>query len=45
VLVLTNGAITVDFPVRLYRPRDRSHAEFSALRTRLLEELGAASEL
>jgi sulfonate transport system ATP-binding protein len=41
VLVLTGGAITVDLPVRLDRPRDRSQAEFTTLRTRLLEELGA----
>jgi ABC-type transport system involved in cytochrome c biogenesis ATPase subunit len=45
VLVLTNGAITVDLPVRLDRPRERGRAEFTALRTRLLEELGAAAEL
>jgi sulfonate transport system ATP-binding protein len=45
VLVLTNGAITVDLPVRLDRPRDRGHIEFTGLRTRLLEELGAPAEL
>ena len=45
VLVLTNGSIAVDLPVRLDRPRDRGHAEFTALRTRLLEELGASAEL
>jgi sulfonate transport system ATP-binding protein len=45
VLVLTNGAITVDLAVPLDRPRDRGHAEFTTLRTRLLEELGAAGEL
>jgi hypothetical protein len=44
VLVLTDGAITVDLPVHLDRPRDRSQVEFSTLRTRLLEELGAAGE-
>jgi sulfonate transport system ATP-binding protein len=44
VLVLTDGAITVDLPVRLDRPRDRSHVEFTALRARLLEELGASAE-
>jgi sulfonate transport system ATP-binding protein len=44
VLVLTDGAITVDLPVRLDRPRDRSHVEFTALRTRLLEELGVTAE-
>ncbi len=41
VLVLTDGTITVDLPVRLDRPRDRGHAEFTALRTRLLGELSA----
>jgi sulfonate transport system ATP-binding protein len=40
VLVLTDGAITVDLPVRLDRPRDRGHPEFTALRIRLLGELG-----
>ena len=45
VLVLTDGTITVDLPVRLDRPRDRGHAEFTALRTRLLEELSASAEL
>ena len=44
VLVLTSGVITVDLQVRLDRPRDRGHVEFTALRTRLLEELGAAGE-
>jgi sulfonate transport system ATP-binding protein len=40
VLVLADGAITVDLPVRLERPRDRGQPEFTALRTRLLGELG-----
>jgi sulfonate transport system ATP-binding protein len=44
VLVLTDGTITVDLPVHLDRPRDRGHAEFTALRTRLLYELGASAE-
>jgi len=45
VLVLADGAITVDLPVRLDRPRDRSHVGFTALRTRLLDELGASGGL
>ena len=45
VLVLTDGRITLDLPVRLDRPRDRGHPGFIALRTRLLDELGAAAEL
>jgi sulfonate transport system ATP-binding protein len=40
VLVLVDGTITVDLPVALSRPRDRGHAEFTSLRTRLLAELG-----
>jgi sulfonate transport system ATP-binding protein len=40
VLVLVDGAITVDLPVRLDRPRDRGHAEFTSLRTQLLAQLG-----
>jgi sulfonate transport system ATP-binding protein len=42
VLVLRDGTITVDLPVHLERPRDRGHSEFSALRTRLMEELGVS---
>jgi sulfonate transport system ATP-binding protein len=42
VLVLVDGTITVDIPVRLDRPRDRGHTEFTALRTRLLAELGVS---
>jgi sulfonate transport system ATP-binding protein len=44
VLVLSDGSITVDLPVRLGRPRDRSDAEFTVLRTRLLAELGVSGE-
>ena len=44
VLVLTGGTISVDVRVRLDRPRDRGHAEFAALRTRLLAELGVAGD-
>src|SRR5580658_2334773 len=44
VLVLSEGAITIDLPVRLDRPRDRGHGEFTALRTRLLIELGVSVE-
>ena len=40
VLVLADGAIPVDLPVALSRPRDRGHPEFTSLRTRLLAELG-----
>jgi sulfonate transport system ATP-binding protein len=47
VLVLVDGAITVDLPVARSlseydpaRPRDRGHPEFISLRTRLLAELG-----
>jgi sulfonate transport system ATP-binding protein len=40
VLVLVDGRITVDEPVRLGRPRDRSTASFTALRSRLLAALG-----
>jgi sulfonate transport system ATP-binding protein len=39
VLVLNDGTITVDVPVRLDRPRDRGHTEFGALRA----ELGVSS--
>jgi sulfonate transport system ATP-binding protein len=42
VLVLVDGAITVDVPVGFDRPRDRARAEFSELRSRLLAELGVA---
>jgi sulfonate transport system ATP-binding protein len=40
VLVLADGIVPVDLPVASSRPRDRGHPEFSALRTRLLAELG-----
>ena len=42
VLVLIDGAIAVDLPVGLARPRDRGHAQFSELRVRLLAELGVS---
>jgi sulfonate transport system ATP-binding protein len=42
VLVLVDGAITLDLPVGVSRPRDRGNAEFIKLRTRLLAELGVA---
>jgi sulfonate transport system ATP-binding protein len=41
-LVLADGAIRLDVPVRLPRPRDRGHPGFTALRSRLLGELGLA---
>ena len=40
VLVLRDGAISLDLPVALPHPRGRSSAEFLALRERLLTELG-----
>jgi sulfonate transport system ATP-binding protein len=39
-LVLVDGAITMDTPIDLLRPRDRGHPDFLALRSRLLRELG-----
>jgi sulfonate transport system ATP-binding protein len=45
VLVLIDGAISVDLPVGLARPRDRGHAQFSELRTRLLAELGVSESV
>jgi sulfonate transport system ATP-binding protein len=39
VLVLSGGAITVDLPVGLNRPRDRGNQDFLDLRSRLLAEL------
>jgi sulfonate transport system ATP-binding protein len=42
VLVLVDGVITLDLTVGFDRPRDRGRAEFSALRSRLLAELGVA---
>jgi sulfonate transport system ATP-binding protein len=39
VLVLSGGAITVDLPVGLDRPRDRGHQGFVDLRSRLLAEI------
>ncbi len=40
VLVLTDGVISLDEPVRLEHPRPRGDERFLALRTRLLSELG-----
>jgi sulfonate transport system ATP-binding protein len=42
VLVLVDGTITVDVPVGFDRPRDRARTEFSALRSKLLTELGVS---
>ena len=42
VLVLVDGRITLDLPVGLGRPRDRGHPGFTALRSRLLAELGVS---
>lgn len=40
ILVLSNGAIGVELPVGLSKPRDRADPLFAALRARLLAELG-----
>ena len=40
VLVLTDGALSLDVPVDVPRPRLRGDAAFLALRARLLAELG-----
>jgi sulfonate transport system ATP-binding protein len=40
ILVLADGAIALDLPVDLDRPRDRSDGAFIALRSRLLRCLG-----
>ena len=45
VLVLVDGAISMDQPVGLARPRDRGHAQFSELRVRLLAELGVSESV
>jgi sulfonate transport system ATP-binding protein len=42
VLVLVDGRITLDRRVGLGRPRDRGHPGFTALRSRLLAELGVS---
>jgi sulfonate transport system ATP-binding protein len=43
VLVLADGRIAHQSPISLDRPRDRDHSELTALRTRLLTELGVAA--
>jgi sulfonate transport system ATP-binding protein len=40
--VLVDGKVTLDLPVGLGRPRDRGDRGFTALRSRLLHELGVA---
>jgi sulfonate transport system ATP-binding protein len=40
ILVLSNGAIGVDLPVDLSKPRDRTDPQFETLRADLLVELG-----
>jgi sulfonate transport system ATP-binding protein len=40
VLVLRDGRISVDLALKTPRPRDRTSAEFGAVRRRLLSELG-----
>ena len=42
VLVLVDGRITLDQRVGLGQPRDRGHPGFTALRSRLLAELGVS---
>jgi len=44
VLVLTSGQISYSCPVIAHRPRDRNQAALTALRTRLLAELGVDRE-
>jgi sulfonate transport system ATP-binding protein len=44
VLVLGDGRIAHSVPVTLQRPRDRDHSELTALRLRLLTELGVPAE-
>ncbi len=44
VIVLTDGRIGYDCRVALPRPRDRDHPELTALRARLLAELGVTME-
>jgi sulfonate transport system ATP-binding protein len=44
VLVLGGGRIAHASPVTVPRPRDRDHPELTALRTRLLAELGVETE-
>jgi sulfonate transport system ATP-binding protein len=44
VLVLADGRITHQARISLDRPRDRDHPELTALRTRLLTELGVPVE-
>jgi sulfonate transport system ATP-binding protein len=42
ILVLTDGVITLDVPVDVPQPRERSHPGSLSLRARLLKELGVA---
>jgi sulfonate transport system ATP-binding protein len=42
VLVLTDGRLSLDLPVLVERPRQNGDVAFSALRSRLLSELGVA---
>jgi sulfonate transport system ATP-binding protein len=44
VLVLADGAITHESRIALDRPRDRDHPDLTALRIRLLTELGVAAD-
>jgi sulfonate transport system ATP-binding protein len=43
ILVLSNGAIGLELPVSLSKPRDRADPHFAALRAQLLAELGVGA--
>jgi sulfonate transport system ATP-binding protein len=45
IIVLTDGAISLDVDVSVPKPRARGSHEFATLRRRLLAELGVAEEL
>lgn len=45
IIVLTDGAISLDVDVSVPKPRARASHEFATLRRRLLAELGVAEEL
>lgn len=45
VIVLADGAISLDVDVAVPKPRTRDSHEFASLRRRLLEELGVATEV
>jgi sulfonate transport system ATP-binding protein len=45
VLVLSNGAFTLDLPVKMAKPRERTNQHFASLRARLLAELGVGTQV